>query len=408
MSTDHLFDVRVTAADERRLACDTMRAALLSGPISDDDWASAAPGWDDDEHWSTSAWSGDRCVAHAGYFRVDTVVPGGARLGTAAVTRIGVLPTARRHGLLSRMMRFMLTSARDEGRPLASLRASEAVIYGRFGFAIAADGVVATVDPRRARPIANAAPGTCRVLARDEILDVVSAIYDRVVARPGAITRSDYLWRRYLEDALQGDKASFVVVHTDPHGVDDGFAHYTVSWDERPMAESAGKGEVHDVWGSTAAVELALWSFLCDLDLVRTFRVDERPIDDVLRVAVRDPRAYQTTHRYDEQWVRLLDVERCLVSRTYRPGPPVTIAVTDPLFPDNDASYELDASGGVCRTDAPAELRCGVDALSAAYLGTVPWHDLAAAGRVQGDQDAVARADDRFAVRPLAFCGSFF
>ena len=55
MSTDHLFDVRVTAADERRLACDTMRAALLSGPISDDDWASAAPGWDDDEHWSTSA-----------------------------------------------------------------------------------------------------------------------------------------------------------------------------------------------------------------------------------------------------------------------------------------------------------------------------------------------------------------
>ncbi len=49
-----------------------------------------------------------------------------------------------------------------------------------------------------------------------------------------------------------------------------------------------------------------------------------------------------------------------------------------------------------------------IDVLSAAYLGTVSWSELAAVGRVVGDADAVARADDLFASRPLAWCGSFF
>ncbi len=408
------FDVRATSPDEHRAAHDTMRTALLMGPSTDEDWTSARESWEDVV--SFTAWDGPRCVGHAGAFRFDTVVPGGARVPTAGVTRVGVLPTATRQGLLSRMMRELLLAARAEGRPLASLRASEAVIYGRFGFGIAADAASITLDTRRARPLLGAAPGSVRLLDRAEILDVVPPLYDRIIARPGAITRPMPLWRRYLADALDGGKASFVVVHTGPDGADDGFAHYSLSWSEAADDEAFGLGEVHDVWGASPGVEVALWEHLVGIDLVRSYTVEERPLDDVLRPAVRDVRAYRTRLRYDEQWVRLLDVEAALSARRYRPGPPITIDVHDPWFPENSATFEIADDGDVRRSavtadlsrDHSRDLSCDVSVLGAVYLGTTPWHELAAVGRVSGSPDAVARADDRFAARPQAFCGSFF
>lgn len=407
MADRPVTDVRATAPHERRAAADTMRHALLNGPAPDDLWAKAEPGWQD--QLSISAWQGDRCVGHAGAFRFRTVVPGGGRVATAGVTRVGVIPTATRQGLLTRMMQQLLVIAREDGQVLASLRASEAVIYRRFGFGIGADGVGVTIDVRRARPLAHRATGSVRLLDRSEILDVVMPLYERVATRPGVISRPHHLFTRYLEDALEGDKASFVVVHTSLDGVDDGFAHYSVGWSEESFQESYGTGEVHDVWGATPAVELALWDHLLGIDLVRTYTAEERPVDDVLRLAVRDPRAYRTNDRYDEQWIRLLDVEACLAARRYRPSRAVTIAVVDPMFPDNTDTFEVGPTA-VRRlgADRPAELTCAIDVLSSAYLGAVTWSELAAAGRVAGESAAVGAADDLFAHRPGAFCGSFF
>jgi predicted acetyltransferase len=407
MAAQHELDIRATAPEEWRAACDTMRAALLNGPVADDDWEQAIPGWED--QISFTAWDGVRCVGHAGAFRFDTIVPGGARLATAGVTRVGVLPTATRQGVLTRMLREVLCAARAEGRPLASLRASEAVIYRRFGFGIAADSVGVSVDTRRARPLANVASGSVRLLSRDEILATVAPIYERAATRPGVISRPPHLTKRYLADALTGSKGSFVAVHTSVEGIEDGYVHYSVSWSEELNEEHYGIGEVHDLWGVSPDVELALWSHLLSIDLVRRYDVEERPLDDVLRLAVADPRSYQTKHRFDEQWVRLLDVEACLEGRTYRSGASVAIAVNDPLFEDNTDVFEV-TGAGVRRLgrSASADIRCEIDSISAAYFGAVSWWELAAAGRVSADRAAIARADDLFACRPLAWCGSFF
>jgi len=401
------IDIRPTSPDEHRIACDTMRAALLNGPISDDDWVKAAPGWVD--HMSLTAWDRDRCVGHVGAFLFDTIVPGGARLATAGVTRIGLLPTHTRRGLLSRMLPTLLRDARSAGRPLASLRASEAVIYGRFGFGVAAESTGVVVHSRRVRPLRNVAPGSFRILARDEVMTIVPPLYDRVATRVGAITRDDFLWRRYLGDALHGDKGSFVVVHTGIDGVDDGFAHYTIAWADTGFSEPHGEGEVHDLWGADASVELALWDFLTGIDLVRSYKVDERPDDDVLRWAAADSRAVALQHRFDEQWLRLLDVETALAARAFRPASPVTISVLDPIFADNNDTFEV-SSNGVRRlgSGTTGDIDTDIAGLSAAYMGSTSWQVLHASGRVAGHADATARADDLFAHRPLAFSGSFF
>ncbi|MEI8238032.1 MAG: GNAT family N-acetyltransferase [Actinomycetota bacterium] len=399
------IDVRPTLPHEYRAACDTMRAALLTGSVNDEEFARSLVSWE--QSLSISAWHDDRCVGHAGALRVDTVVPGGATLNTAGITRVGVLPTHTRQGILSRMMHRLLHDARGEGAGVASLRASQSVIYGRFGFGMAGQAVTADIDPVRARPLPTTVAGSVRLVRPDEFFDVVPTLYLRMPQRPGGISRHEHLWNRYFDGFLRGTKSEFVVVHSDPDGVDDGYAHYALKWDESDGIDG-GTGEVFDVFGRTPAVEVALWDYLTAIDLVHKWHVECRPIDDTLSVAAHDLRSYAVTQRWDEQWVRLLDVEQALRVRTYRSDATVSLRVTDAMFPDNDGIYLVSADGLSRSSSGDAELTVDVGTLSAAYLGTTTWYSLATIGRVEGTPDAVDRADLLFGHRPSSFCGSYF
>ena len=68
-----------------------------------------------------AAWEDDRIVGGAGAFAYEMSVPGGA-LPTAGVTIVGVLPTHRRRGVLTALMREQLADCRARG----SLRAARA------------------------------------------------------------------------------------------------------------------------------------------------------------------------------------------------------------------------------------------------------------------------------------------
>src|SRR5690349_4752158 len=85
-----------------------------------------------------AAFDGDRIVGCAGVSTQRMVVPGGARVPTAGVTMVGVVPTHRRRGIFRELMVMMLDQAAERGEPMASLFASQGAIYGRFGFGHAA------------------------------------------------------------------------------------------------------------------------------------------------------------------------------------------------------------------------------------------------------------------------------
>ncbi len=401
------LDIRITEPHELRAAADAARHGLLFPATGDTDWEKWGHGWVDD-HTSVSAWDGDECVGHAGSLAMTTKVPGGAWLPTAAVTRVGVRPTHTRRGALTRMLHLLLQEDRRAGRVFSSLRASEAVIYGRFGFGLAGSAIGMSVDPLRVRPIQGAAPGSFRTIASAEVREVVPALYARLDHRVGAMMRAPFLWERVLDDVATGGKAEYVVVHTSPDGVDDGYVHYTAKWTENRFPDNMGEVTVSDLFADSPAVELALWSYLCNLSLVREVKCDGRPEDDVLRLAVADARGYGTQSRWDEQWVRMLDVEACLGSRTYGSDDSVTIAVTDPWFPDNTDTFRVSADG-VQRAGGTADLVAPIAEVSAAFMGTVRWADLVAVGRVGANSDdAAARADRLFGHRPGTWCGTFF
>ena len=96
-----------------------------------------------------------------------------------------------------------------------------------------------------------------RLLPYTEVLDVVPDLYERVARwRVGSISRPAWMWPRILKDASQPTaepygKGSFVAVHTDTDGTDDGYVIYDVDWDETFAANPTGVGKVHDLWGAS-------------------------------------------------------------------------------------------------------------------------------------------------------------
>ena len=395
--------------DELRSVGAVVAVALLQAPHSDQLWGKSEPTWQACE--TVSAFDGQACVGSASEFLVETTVPGGARLPTAAITRVGVLPTHRRQGIGKQLMERLVVEARDRGRMLASLRATEAVIYPRFGFGVTGENASAVVDSRRARPLrAPEIEGSFRMLDRGEILDVVPDLYERVAhGRPGVITRPSWLWSRYFEEAIAGSAASFVVVHLDITGYPDGYVHYDVSWHDQFSEAPTGHGRIHELYGIDSGVELAMWRYLLDIDLVNPWRADERPLDDVAKFAVADSRAYAIKAVGDEQWLRLLDVDVALGTRTYNSTDrAVTIMVRDPLMANNSGTWRVDAHGAFRSHNEP-DLIVGIETISAAYMGGTPWWTLHAVGQVREQRHgAVGDADILFASHPSPYCGSFF
>ena len=82
------------------------------------------------------AFDGGRLVGAAGVYSFDLTIPGG-EVAAAGVSNVTVLPSHRRRGLMRRMITDLLTDARQRGEALAVLWASEAPLYGRFGYGAA-------------------------------------------------------------------------------------------------------------------------------------------------------------------------------------------------------------------------------------------------------------------------------
>jgi predicted acetyltransferase len=340
-----------------------------------------------------------------------TAVPGGAVLPLAAVTRVGVRADRTRRGLLTALMRAQLDDLRARGDALALLWASESAIYGRYGYGVATRTRSVRVQASRAalRPQAPAG-GTVRVLERDEIVPVLSAVHDALaLRRPGGITRTPGWWEVNLS-RHDGDPV-LAVVHAAADGVDDGFA-LAVPRSSGPFGPADGILHVEDLHAAGTAAAAALWRFLLGVDLIT--HVDAGvPLDDPLDLLLADPRHAADNGTADETWLRLVDAPAALAARTFAAAPgSVLLAVHDPLLPDNAGVYRIGADGaervgplGACEP----ELSCDVAALAMAYLGDRRPSTLAATGWwTAHDATALARADVLFATDTVPWCGTHF
>ncbi|MFL9680788.1 GNAT family N-acetyltransferase [Streptomyces sp. KL110A] len=337
---------------------------------------------------SLAVWDGGRAVATAGAFSFRLTVPGGASVPAAGVTMVSVAGTHRRQGILTSMMRRQLDDVRALGEPLAVLTASEAVIYGRFGYGAASRAQRAVIDTTRVRLDVPAGTDavTLRMAPLAESSAVTEAVYARMVPRrPGMLARRPGWERLPLLDppgAREGASARLCVL-AERGGEVVGYAFYAIK-PEWSWAGADGSVTVHELYGLDPAAEAALWRFLCSVDLTGKVKVNSAPVDAAWQHLVSDVRRCEPTER-EALFARLVEVGAALEARTYRAPVDVVFEVEDAFCPWNAGRWRLsgDAKGAVCsRTSEAADLALSVRELGAAYLGGTSLAALASAGRV--------------------------
>ena len=334
---------------------------------------------------------GSGWVSTAGAFGKQVVLPGGSTTGVAAVTMVTVSPSHRRRGLLTAMMRHQLDDIRARGtEALAMLFASEASIYGRFGYGMASSDAEFSGQVRELGFRAGVELGDGSVTHVDAETFMVSApeIHQQtMVQRPGLMERPRAWWDNWIYDSEERRKDASKIrflLHREADGVVSGFAIYRPknSWTDRGQPNS--ELHIREVLATNHRAYAKIWRYLMDMDLVRSFEYDGA-VDEPLRSLVADQRAL-ACEIGDGIYVRLVDVPRALALRSYAGPVDVVLDVVDEFCPWNTGRWRLrggpDGAECAATTDS-ADIALSVRDLGSVYLGGVSLQALATAGLVE-------------------------
>lgn len=362
---------------------------------------------------SLVALDGTTPVGTTGAFTFEMTVPGGVA-PVAGVTSVSVIPTHRRRGILTSLMRDQLVDVRERGEPLAALWASESGIYARFGYGLAADTVDLEIErTRTALCDAPESPGTVRLVSQEEALARWPALYERVrLVHPGFFARSETWWdARILSDfEWMRDGATS---HFRPEYVEDGevrgYAVYRIRGDW-PHGIPKRTVEVLELMGETPAANAALWRYIFGVDLVEYISAQLRSADEPLYAMLADSRRLQRIPR-DGLWVRVVDVPAALTARRYASSGAITLEVRDSFVGLAEGRFALEGGpeGALCKpTDREPEVTLSATDLGALYMGAQSAVTLGMAGRVQGSLEALRQLDALFRWTPTAWCPEIF
>jgi len=373
------IEVSLGPPDGVRLALDTVDQAFGDVP-GEEDFARERKVMPNDR--TLVAFDGQYAVGAAASYPFELTIPGGQR-PAAGVTWVGVLPTHRRRGVLRAMMRAQIDDVYERGEPLAILWASEAAIYGRFGYGIAAPCLALSAERARFRLRDDPGPsGAVRLVDRDEAARLFPPIYEEVRATTaGMLSRTKSWWTEHRladpESLRRGGGPKFYAVVE----LDGSPAAYVIYRIKQNWEEGIPRSEVRivEAFATSPAATRELWRFLFGIDLIATVEMFAFDAGSPLFLMVADGRSLQLKV-VDGLWLRLVDLEAALQARSYADGEPVVLSVSDGFCPWNKGRYRVGDDVG--RTRQSADLELDVADLASVYLGGFDFHQLAEADRV--------------------------
>jgi len=358
-------------------------------------------------------------VGIAGSWDVEVSVPatgGGASLRPAeGLTWVGVHPDFRRRGVLTALMRHHLRWVREEqGRAISILKASEASIYGRFGYGAATHELIKTFPagarfeaPAQVEELA-AATSTRTTRCAPEQAERVLALARRCGGlAAGHVLRSAEDIARILRDVPQtrvGSEPAHLLWAT-RHGEDVGCAWFRrhAKWSR---GAPDGRLDVSWVLDLDAGARLALGRRLTSFDLMS---------ETVYWTATDDPLLlWQSTQRphgsgiCDDLWLRVTDLSRAVADRGHAADLDLNLRVSDEHLPENAGTWHWSAtegSGSLRPAEGPAELTLDIADLGALWLGDQSVGARVRAGHVLEHRPGAAAELDaalRTPTRPVA------
>jgi predicted acetyltransferase len=369
------------------------------------------------------AFDGTTLAGVTGVYSFRMRVPG-AMAAVAGVSMVAVLPSHRRRGALTGLMRRQLDDIAARGEAVAALFASETPIYGRYGYGRASWHLTLSLA-RGHGALAQGVPADpglrLRITEPRSAHTELGKVYDLAMAdRPGLYARTEPWWDRLTHEPDSDADTPMRCVLVEDDAGPRGYALFTSEgrweWEEGTFLP-AGVLDVNEAIAVDPAAAAVLWRDVLSRDLITTFRLHMLAVDDPLLELLADPRLGRPRIS-DGLWIRLLDVGKALAQRRYCCPVDVVIEVTDELCPQNQGRWRLTAAtisaptgfSGTCeRTTAPADLALPVQALGAAYLGGTRLGRLAAAGLVtETTPGAVAALSAAMSWDPAPWCPMIF
>ena len=313
---------------------------------------------------------------------------GAAVVPAHLVTSVTVRPTHRRRGILRELMSADLSRAKDAGYPVAALTASEATIYGRFGFGRVTETQTLHLDVRGDVRFHAPATGSMVQLAPGKLAPIANEVFERFhAARRGSVGRQDAYLRHatgaWGEEGPEPEPKLRAAVYLDGSGDIQGYVTYVFGgWDPKPITL-----KVRDLVAATEVARREIFRFLASFDLIESVSCPFSAANDPLPWALEDPARVGFSEREHGLWVRVLDVPAAFGAREYRGTGSFTLAVTDPLGLA-DGRYDLEIRDGRATVSrlagsSPADATCDVVALAPLLLGSCDTAGLIAAGLLE-------------------------
>lgn len=328
-------------------------------------------------------------------YQSSITLPGGNWVSHLAVTHVGVSPTHARRGIARRLLTEQLRQARANGFVTAGLRASDARIYGRYGYGIASWSARQEVD------LANG--GRLKPRHRDDVRQVDALesfdLFKRIAnscptPRAATLLRWDAWWEIQKFRTTQGSTPHHAVV-IGSAGAERGYLRFHVQPSENWFTSTQRTVVVDDLVAHDDDAWRGLMGHLLSQDILHKVILPSCPIDDPLQLLVDNPRAVQISDLRDESWIRPLDLEKFLNGRSAGRNARVVFRITDPILPENTGVWSLSGNGAVRSHETPA-LDLSLQTLAALVFGTQSATSLAAAGRIEADHQVIDMLDEVF------------
>ena len=343
-------------------------------------------------------------VATVDSWVVEMTTEPGRTLPMWGISGVTVSSTHRRRGIATAMLQGELRAAADAGIPIAGLTVSEATIYGRFGFGPAVYTTRWEVETARARWIGPRPEGRLDAVTREVLEQDLASVHERVrLHHPGEVAGYVGLWRRAagLNSGNTESRKIRGLRFTSPDGAVRGSLAYVLEENENDYTKSTL--HIHHLIADGDDAYAALWRFALEHDLVGTVKAYLLSEDEPVRWMIADQRGIKAVTT-DHEWLRILDVEAVLGSRSYRVPGSVTIQVSDPLgLAEGTWRLVVDDAGQATVTAAStdeagdADVTVSVAVLGSLLLGGVSARTLRTAGLVKASAETAQWLDQAFA-----------
>jgi predicted acetyltransferase len=315
----------------------------------------------------------------------------GRAVPMTGVAAVGSAPEHRGRSAAASLMEGVVRELRQRRIPLAGLYPATRALYRRSGFELAGaryQGAsrIAAIKVRASEPAVRA--------ATDLDTAAIVALYREHAARMnGFLDRGDYVWNRVRTPRTGPPPRAYVI-----EGARGLEGYFYVSQRPSSVPDQVDLRVTDQVMTSGAAARRALSFIAHHWTLTDRLLVSTGPADPFALAFAEESFKSELWHHF---MLRVVDVEQALTARGYATGfeVEVELELTDDLVPDNAGRWVIAIADGHARVrrGGSGAIRLDVRGLAPLYSGHLGPAALRAAGLLDGDDRALARAALAFA-----------